>query len=329
MAITGGTGCLGQPLIEKLFAQGNELKVLVLPEDPVASILDKKLQIIIGSLDSRESLDSLTKDCRVVFHLAGKVHSLPKTSKEEREFYKVNVEGTKALLEAARINKVRRVAFYSTVAVYGKEANFHGDEDSLCEPISVYAKSKYQAEQLVLNSSNYGGPEGVVLRFPIVYGPLDQGNMAKLIRAIRYKYFFYFGDGGCLRSMISSKNAAEAASRAAFEPQAANQVFCVTDGKSYTLEELVETICYALNTNWRPFHIPLSIAEWCGKLGDLFEKSARMTFPISTAKLMKLSQPLTFSCENARKVLGYEPVETLFEGISREVDWIKKKRGWQ
>jgi len=170
-------------------------------------------------------LNTLCIDCDIVFHLAGKVHSVPETKEEEKEFFRVNMEGTRNLLEAAKKNKVKRVVFYSTVGVYGKDADFHGDELSPCWPGSVYAKSKYQAEQLVLTSSNDGGPEGVVLRFPVVYGPLDRGNIAKLIKAVQSKLFFYFGDGNCLRSMISSGNAAEAAVRAAFEPKAANEVF--------------------------------------------------------------------------------------------------------
>ena len=93
-------------------------------------------------------------------------------------------------------------------------------------------------------------PEGVVLRFPVVYGPLDRGNVAALIKAVRKKQFFFFGDGSCLRSMISSRNAAEAAVRAAIEPKAANEIFCVTDGRDYTMNELVDCICGALGMRW-------------------------------------------------------------------------------
>ena len=60
---------------------------------------------------------------------------------------------------------------------------------SPCRPGSVYARSKYLAEQLVLNSSNDGGSEGVVLRFPVVYGPMDRGNVARLIKAVHGRFF--------------------------------------------------------------------------------------------------------------------------------------------
>lgn len=329
IAITGGTGCLGQTLIDELVSSGKQIQLLTLQQDPVRKTIKTKTHIISGNLSDFESLKILTENCDIVFHLAGKVHTVPKTKTEEKEFYQVNVEGTKKLLRASKDNKVKRVIFYSTVGVYGQDANFHGNELSPCRPLSAYAKSKYMAEQLVLNSSKNGGPEGVVLRFPVVYGPLDRGNVAKLIEAIYHKLFFYFGDGNGLRSMISSKNAAESAVKAAFEPQAANEVFCVTDGQDYKLKELVNAICNALNTSRQPFHIPISIAESAGKFGDLLEKIRHISFPINSDKVKKLSRSLTFSCEKAKKILGYEPIESLSEGISREVEWLRVKKGWK
>lgn len=321
-AITGGTGCLGRPLVERLIANGAYLKLLTLPNDTATNNLDKKIEIITGDLNSPDALDQLCQECDVVFHLAGKVHSIPGTKAEEKDFFRVNVEGTRNLLEAAKKNGVKRVVFYSTVGVYGEDADFHGDELSQCKPGSVYAKGKYQAEQLVLNSSKTGGPEGVVLRLPVVYGPLDRGNVARLIKAIHSRLFFYFGDGSCLRSMISSKNAAEAATKAGFEPKAANEVFCITDECDYTMNELVNSISNTLGINQRPYHAPVLLANLVGKCGDLLQKWGHIPFPVNSDRVRKLSRPLTFSCEKARKIFGYEPIETLEEGIRREVEWL-------
>ena len=322
VAVTGGTGCLGRPLVEKLIKGGSHLKLLVLPNDPSITSVDKKVEMISEDLNAPDALDRLCMDCDVVFHLAGKVHSVPGTREEEEVFFRVNVEGTRHLLKAAKKNRVKRVVFYSSVGVYGKNADFHGDELSPCRPSTVYAESKYLAEQLVLNSFNDGGPEGVVLRFPVVYGPLDRGNVAALIKAVRRKHFFYFGTGNCLRSMISSKNAAEAAVRAAIEPKAANEVFCVTDGRDHTMNELVDSICHALGTSWKPYHVPVLLADLAGRFGDVLRKWAHVPVPIDSDRVRKLSRPLTFSCEKTKEVLGYVPVETLRTGIRKEVEWL-------
>ncbi|HDL01804.1 MAG TPA: NAD-dependent epimerase/dehydratase family protein, partial [candidate division Zixibacteria bacterium] len=320
VAVTGGTGCFGWPLLKKLIAKDFDVRLLVHSETPLMSEVKGRVYIVNGDLSSNEALFDLTWDCDVVFHLAGKIHLIPRTEEEKQEFYRVNVEGTRNLLKAAKENGVRKIIFYSTVGVYGKDADFHGDEVSSCQPITAYAKSKYLAEQLVLNAFNNGGPEGIVLRFPVAYGPLDRGNVAKLIEAVRRKMFFYFGNGKCLRSMVSSGNAAEAALGVASATNIGNEIFCITDDRDYMLREIIEAIYNALETNWRPFHVPILIAELVGKLGDLFEKTTRISFPVNTPKVMKLSRSLTFSCEKAKRMFGYKPTETLEDGIFKEVE---------
>jgi nucleoside-diphosphate-sugar epimerase len=325
VAVTGGTGCLGTPIIEKLIQLGVDIKLLALPGDSVAQKIGKKLQVVSGSLSSLDVLMKLTKDCEVVFHLAGKAHVNPKIKCEYDEFYHVNVEGTRNLVRACIRSQVKRMIFFSTVSVYGKDGDFHGDECSLCEPVSVYAKSKHLAEKIVLNSEKKGGPKGIVLRFPVAYGPLDRGNVLRLIKAINKKQFFYFGDGRCSRSMISNRNAAEAAINAALGFFTGDGVFCVTDGRDYQLQELVNAICVALRTSWRPWHVPVYAAKLMGKVGDFFENITRISSPINSSAVRKLSSHLTFSCEKAKRLLRYEPTETLSEGISREIEWFQKK----
>lgn len=328
LVITGGTGCLGKPLLDGLIKSGHDVQLLVLPQDTSVEAI-RGVRMIKGDVSSYESLKTLTKECQIILHLAGKVHSVSKSEIEEQEYYRINVDGTKNLLEAAKVNKVNRIVFFSTVGVYGKDADFQGDELSPCCPLTAYAKSKFIAEKLVLDTVKDGGPEGVVLRFPVVYGPLDRGNVAALIKAVRKKQFFYFGDGNCLRSMISSKNAAEAATKAAFEPEAADELFCVTDGRDYTMNELVNSICRALGTRRQPYHVPVLLADLAGRCGDFLRKRASVPFPIDSDRVRKLSRSLTFSCEKAKRILGYKAQHTLIEGITDEVEWLSKTHGWK
>ena len=97
------------------------------------------------------------------------------------------------------------------------------------------------------------------------------------------------------------------------------------DGRDYTMNDLVDCICGALGMSWRPYHVPVKIAELAGKIGD-FVKKAGVELPIDSDRVRKLSRPLTFSCEKAKRVLGYEAVETLEEGIGREVEWLYPQR---
>lgn len=66
---------------------------------------------------------------------------------------------------------------------------------------------------------------------------------------------------------------------------------------------------------------------WLEGSGDVLRKWAHVPFPIYSDRVRKLSRPLTFSCEKAKRVLEYEGVETLGEGIKKEVGWLRKMNG--
>lgn len=322
VAVTGGTGCIGRALVDKLIALGFDVNLLVRHPDTPIHYNKEKVTVYKGDVESYEVLKDLTLNCDVVFHLAGKVHTVPRSYIEKQNFYRINVGGTRNLLEASKTNNVRRVVFFSTVGVYGCDSDFHGDEISLCNPQTDYAKSKLQAEKIIMDSCNQGGPDGVILRFPVVYGPGDRGNIARLIKAVRRRLFVFFGDGNSLRSMISSKNASHVAIKAAFVPNASNQVFCATDGRDYTLNEVIEKISLALDLNWRPLHLPMALSELAGQFGDFIERVVGIAMPLNSERVRKLSASLTFSNAKAESVLGYQALETFEQGISREVYWL-------
>lgn len=315
---------MGTSLLDTLIDSGVEVNLLALPGDSRTSSYKGRATIFTGDLNSGETLRRLVEDCSVVFHLAAIVHEAPLSSDPEA-YYRVNVRGTANLIQACARQKVQKIVYYSTVGVYGNDGDFHGDEQSACHPRSPYAESKYQAERLLLENGMSGGPAGVILRFPVAYGPLDRGNVLRLIRGIDRRRFVFLGDGRNVRSMISSRNAAEAAVLAAVARLEESQVFCVTDRREYPFREIVDVIRRHLKTEWKPPQLPLSLSRWVGRAGDWGEKILRTRLPVNSATIQKLGDSLTFSCERAERMLGYKPVETLSEGIEREVAWYRRE----
>lgn len=319
VAITGGTGCLGQPLFRKLHSVGCSVRLLVPTEEHVSESI-RGAQIVRGDINNAVAISRLLEGVDVVFHLAAKVHDFE--GRVNSEFERVNIDGTRLLLRQAGAAGVKRLVMYSTVGVYGKDGDFRGDEQSPCQPQTPYSISKHSAEQMVLSTARGAGPEGVVLRFPVAYGELDRGNMFRMIDAIRRHRFVVFGSGLNVRSMISAVNASEAAVLAGFMPNCAGKVYCVTDGVDYTFNQLVDSISKCLSTSWRPPKIPLVLANAIGKVGDIYSGAVGRPAPFGMATVRKLSTNLTFSCERIKRELGYMPIQSLAEGIAQEVKWI-------
>ena len=150
------------------------------------------------------------KDFDKIIHAAGKAHSVPRDLEGEKEFFRVNVDGTKNLLKGIDVwveSKVNRVypnqfVFISTVAVYGLEEGINISEDQVLEPISAYGKSKLEAEKLVLDWGKEHGVNILILRLPLIFGFGAPGNLGAMEKAIKKGYYFRIGTGNAVRSMV-------------------------------------------------------------------------------------------------------------------------------
>src|SRR4030081_737144 len=161
--ITGATGFLGSHVARVLADNGADLRLLVRPSSNLRNLEGLKADRALGDLRDPASLDRAIAGCEVVFHVAADYRLWVR---DPNEMYRSNVEGTRALLEAARNNGVRRVVYTSSVATIGFTRNgCPANEDSpvsLADMIGHYKRSKFMAEQLALEAGR-SGLEVVVL----------------------------------------------------------------------------------------------------------------------------------------------------------------------
>jgi dihydroflavonol-4-reductase len=149
--LTGATGFLGSHVARVLAEQGAELRLLVRPTSNLKNLEGLKAETAMGDLRDPSSLEKAVEGCEVVFHVAADYRLWVR---DPAEMYASNVEGTRAILEAARKNGVRCVVYTSSVATMGFTGNGRpADEDSpvaLADMIGHYKRSKFMAEQVAL-----------------------------------------------------------------------------------------------------------------------------------------------------------------------------------
>ncbi len=221
-------------------------------------------ECITGDLADEAALRKGTAGAEVVFHLAAKLHGASEAEQDLLEYTRVNVEGTRRVLEAARAEGVRRVVFFSTIAVYGPGAPGRVFlEDGTVAPATPYPRTKLEAEKLVLDYAGPGGQgsRGVVLRLAAVYGPHMKGNYPRLVRAIQRGRFVRIGDGQNRRTLIHEQDAARAAVLAAEHPEAGGKIFNVTDGAVHTLNEILAAIAAASGRRVPKWGVPAGLAR--------------------------------------------------------------------
>ena len=155
--VTGATGFLGSHVARVLADQGADLRLLVRSTSNLRNLEGFKAETAIGDLRDADSLEKAMSGCDTVFHVAADYRLWVRDS---GEMYRSNVDGTRAILEAARKNGVRRVVHTSSVATMGFTENGHpADEDSpvsLADMIGHYKRSKFMAEQIALEAGRSG-----------------------------------------------------------------------------------------------------------------------------------------------------------------------------
>ena len=155
--LTGATGFLGSHVARVLADQGAELRLLVRSSSNLKNLEGLKAETATGDLRDRASLDKAMSGCDTVFHVAADYRFWVRNP---NEIYRSNVEGTRALLEAARNNGVRRVVYTSSVATIGfRTDGVPADEDSpvsLADMIGHYKRSKFMAEQVAMEAGRSG-----------------------------------------------------------------------------------------------------------------------------------------------------------------------------
>ena len=155
--LTGATGFLGSHVARVLSAQGAELRLLVRATSNLNNLEGLNAETATGDLRDPASIDKAMSGCDTVFHVAADYRLWVR---DPEQMYRSNVEGTRAILEAARKNGVRRVVYTSSVATMGFTRNGNpADEDSpvaLADMIGHYKRSKFMAERIALEAGRSG-----------------------------------------------------------------------------------------------------------------------------------------------------------------------------
>ena len=155
--LTGATGFLGSHVARVLSAQGAELRLLVRTTSNLNNLEGLNAETATGDLRDPASIDKAMSGCDTVFHVAADYRLW---ARDPEQMYRSNVEGTRAILESARKNGVRRVVHTSSVATMGFTRNGDpADEDSpvaLADMIGHYKRSKFMAEQIALEAGRSG-----------------------------------------------------------------------------------------------------------------------------------------------------------------------------
>lgn len=300
--VTGASGFVGGHALTALKHAGHEAKGLARKDAPTWD---------------EGSLRRLLEGTEGVVHAASVVHK-PTTPAEE--YTRFNVEGTRALLEAARTAGVRRFVFVSSIKVYGETPGGLIDERMAVTPEGHYARTKAEAEALVLEASDL---RPVVLRLCPVYGRGDKGNVRTMIRAIAGHRFFVPGDGSSRKSIVHVSTVSDVVCAAARSE--ATGVLVVADNQTPTIRELADAIAARL-VRRRPLSIPTSLLRGAASLVGRAARIAGSSTQISGTLIDKAMTSSICDPSRVERELGVSCHVDLDSSLADEIAWLRELR---
>jgi UDP-glucose 4-epimerase len=312
--VTGANGFIGQYLCQSLNEHGYTIRVLSRHGDnrwPDEVSLD--LSSTNWPVNPCEGID-------VVFHLAGKAHALVEVVQDAEEYWRINTEGTRKLLEAAQQAKVKCLVFVSSVKAVGDCDRQPMDETVSVAADTAYGQSKYAAEQLVL----YGGyvPHPVVIRPCMVYGNSDKGNLPRMIKAIRRGVFPALPELHNRRSMLHVEDLVDATLLAAKTSEAAGQIYIVSDGQHYSTREIYDWIRIAWGKSPSSLSVPVGLMQALAKVGDGIGRLRGRRFFFDSDALDKLVGSAWYSSAKIEHELGFKPIHDLQSSLYEIVRYL-------
>ncbi|MCE6975988.1 SDR family oxidoreductase [Pseudomonas frederiksbergensis] len=310
--VTGASGFVGEAVVFRLLL---DRKFIPIAAARGTTRLNGLCTVVPFELTDSKALPNLN-DVQVVIHAAARVHVMNETAIDAlTEFRKVNVEGTLRLARRAAASGVKRFIFISSIKVNG-ESTVLGKPfraNDFPAPADPYGVSKHEAEEALKQLSLDTGMEVVIIRPPLVYGPGVKANFLSMMRWLERGVPLPLGAIKNRRSLVAIGNLVDLINVCINHPEAAGNIFLVSDGEDLSTSQLLRRMADALGVKPRL----LSIPYWVLNLGASLIGRRDL--------VQRLCGSLQVDINKTRDILGWRPVISVDEALRHTAEQHRLK----
>ncbi len=324
--VTGGTGFLGRAIVDRLLLQGRP--VAVAGRTPAPDLVARGVRFIRVSLEDPVGVREACRGMQAVFHVAARVGVWGRRT----DFFRINVLGTRAVIDGCRIHGVSRLIHTSTPSVVYNGRDLAGVDESL--PLttrcpSPYPLTKAAAEAEVL-AAHCPALRTVALRPHLIWGPGDPHLVPRLLARARAGRLWIVGEGTNRVDLVHIENAADAhvaaeRSLAGDAPAAGGKAYFITNGEPVILWEWINGLLVALGeapvTRRLSLRAATAIGCACEAAWSLLPFSSEP--PMTRFVAAELAMDHWFDISAARRDLGYAPRVSMAQGTSELVRMLR------
>jgi UDP-glucose 4-epimerase len=317
--VTGGTGFIGNHLVESLLLRGANVSILCRNS---STNTNSKAKIIRGDLTQVKTLEGICHNIDIVFHLGGHVHAAEQSEDEANNLnWQVTVKGTQFIVDQAVKSCVKRFLLFSSVKVMGEGGPDCLNEEVEPQPVTEYGKAKREAEMIVQAASRHG-LQSTIFRLPMVYGPHCKGNLPRMIKAISRGRFPPFPEVRNKRSMVDVRDVVQAAMLAVSQPVAVDKIYLVTDDQVYSTRMIYLLICQALHHPVPRWTLSPGMMKAAGHVGGIVNKVIGRSLLPDTSMLNKFVESAWYCSDRINRDLNFKSHFTLQDSLPDMVKLI-------
>jgi nucleoside-diphosphate-sugar epimerase len=323
--VTGAAGFLGSHVTDLLVESGLRPRVLIRPGESVAARTDREVDIHVGDIADRGSLEAALSGVQRVLHCAARTGPWGLAAEYER----TNVRGLALLVRIAMAAGVQRLVHVSSATVHGLDVKGVADEDA---PLQVepnpYCRSKVAGERLLARMIREEGAPVTIVRPGWIYGPRDAASFGRIARTIEQRRMIMAGAGCNHLPLIYVRDAARGVLLAGDAVQAAGRCYVLVNDEPVTQRDFVAAIAAELGVPAPTRHIPYRLGLMLGALAEGVVRSRRGNPPpVSRFGVKLLGGESRFVITRAERELGFSPLVDVAEGVSRSVEWYRAAHG--
>ncbi|MGZ3451311.1 MAG: NAD-dependent epimerase/dehydratase family protein [Polyangiales bacterium] len=312
--VTGGSGFVGGRLIEQLRARGLVVRALARSAASESAVRARGAEPVTGDLDDESALRDGMRGCVAVFHAAAKVDEWG----DPADFERINVEGTRRVMDSARGSGVTRAVHVGTEAALLDGSPLVDVDEKRPLPmraIGLYADSKRRAEQAATAASR-DGLDVMIVRPRFIWGEGDTSVLANIVERTRKGKFAWIGGGMHLTSTCHVDNVCEGTILAA-ERGTPGSAYFLTDGAPVRFRPFLSAMLRSRGVEPPDATVPFGVAMAAARVTEATWKlfGVRSAPPVTRMAVLLSGQTVTVRDDRARSELGYASKVSVEAGL--------------
>jgi len=321
--VTGGAGHLGNVLVRALLERGEKVRILVLPGEDVSSLEGLDCEIVEGNILNPEKLRKAMEGVDLVYHMAALVAI---TSDKYELMYRVNVEGTRNVIEACRVMGVRRLVYTSSIHALGRPMEGTTVDETVefdqTNPSGAYDRTKAIASALVQEAAKNGLDAVIVLPTGVI-GPYDfrRSEMGEMLLAWMKKQPSISTDGAF--DFVDVRDVAEGHILAAASGRSGEGY--LLSGTQVTVRDYRQMVQQAAGIRSHEIRVPGWFMKFIAPMAEFFYRLTRTRPRITKYAIETLQSNSKITCLKAETELGYRR-RPLCETVADTVQWWRENR---